>query len=297
MKNWKISLAVLGVVLAATPAWAQSTAALSQEIDELREDLKILQRQMYRGQMSDDVLADSGSVQQRLSQMEETVRQISGRMDEIDYKFKQIDERFDTLNRDFDVRFKMLEGKPISGSGVGTNVSTKQYDAPVAANPAKSVTGDAVEGPCHQGVDRSAGKVESIVGVQPADGLPYGGHRGHGLGITDWAEQIQVHIHQAGAAQNGLQNGNEHQLHHRGQVAHHKIGDELGNPGVCFPAADHRLPGPLLTGTTHGHCLPLSMGFLSVPTPAGFPPRPAQDRSRPAAQWPALLRSRCRCWR
>lgn len=48
-------------------------------------------------------------------------------------------------------------------------------------NPAvgQVTAGDAVEGPCHQGVDRSAGKVENIVGVQPADGLPYDGGDRH----------------------------------------------------------------------------------------------------------------------
>lgn len=145
MRNWKISTAALALWVCCAPAFAQSTAALSQEIEELREDLRVLQRQMYRGQVSNDPGEYSGTVQQRLSQLEETVRKVSGRMDEIDYKFKQIDERFNVLNKDIDVRFKMLEGKPISG-GLGVENKAQKFDAPVASNPAKFVAGEQVQG-------------------------------------------------------------------------------------------------------------------------------------------------------
>ncbi len=144
MKNWKLSLIVLSCAVMPLAAWAQT--GLEADVRQLREDVRVLQNQIYRGQIDGDPTANSGTVQQRLSQMEETVRQISGRMDELEHQFKQVDERFKVLNQDIDVRFKLLEGKKIEAKGLGTEAKSKKFDAPVAANPAKSLSGDSVSG-------------------------------------------------------------------------------------------------------------------------------------------------------
>lgn len=114
----------------------------------MREELQILQRKIYRETSSNDIpTATSSSVQVRLSQFEEQVRDLVGRMDEFDYKLKQIDERFKVMNQDIDVRFKMLEGKPINNTGLGTSAPTaKKYDAPVAKGAPKAIAGESVSG-------------------------------------------------------------------------------------------------------------------------------------------------------
>ena len=144
MKNWTLSLVVLSCAVMPLAALAQT--GLEADVRQLRDDLRVLQNQIYRGQIDGDPTANSGTVQQRLSQMEETVRQISGRMDELEHQFKQVDERFKVLNQDIDVRFKLLEGKSVAGSGAGTAAKSKRHEAPVAQNPAKSLTGDSVKG-------------------------------------------------------------------------------------------------------------------------------------------------------
>ena len=144
MKNWKLSLVVLSCAVMPLAALAQT--GLEADVRQLRDDLRVLQNQIYRGQIDGDPTANSGTVQQRLSQMEETVRQISGRMDELEHQFKQVDERFKVLNQDIDVRFKLLEGKKIDAKGLRTEAKGKKFDAPVAANPAKSLSGDSVSG-------------------------------------------------------------------------------------------------------------------------------------------------------
>ena len=70
MRNWKISTAALALWVCCAPAFAQSTAALSQEIEELREDLRVLQRQMYRGQVSNDPGEYSGTTDAYILQLE-----------------------------------------------------------------------------------------------------------------------------------------------------------------------------------------------------------------------------------
>ena len=147
MNKWKMLLGASVLVWAqAQEAEAQSLGTLQREVEVLREDVEVLQRQMYRDKNDFGAPASSGNVQQRLSQMEETVRQVSGRMDELEYQLKKIDERFDLMNKDIDVRFSLLEGKPVKGKGAGTAPKTKRYAAPKAQNAPKSVVGEAVKG-------------------------------------------------------------------------------------------------------------------------------------------------------
>ncbi len=148
MGKWTFfSLAIISMVLSVPDVSAQTVKSLSREVEDLREDLAVLQRQIYREKNDSDFSGQaSGNVQQRLSQLEEDVRKVSGRMDELEYQFKKVDERFKLMNQDIDVRFKLLEGKPVKGSGIGTNAKSKRYDAPVAQNAPKSVAGEAVTG-------------------------------------------------------------------------------------------------------------------------------------------------------
>lgn len=143
--------------------------------------------------------------------------------------------------------------------------------------------GNAVESFGHQGIDRTAGKVENIVGVQTADRLPCRSHSGHGLGIADGPEQMQVHVDQAGAAENRLQDGDQYQLHDGSQVAHHEIGDKLCNLRVGFPVVyDHLEEASFFTwvhlhGLLHLHTISactvprrLSAVICMVPGPSGL---------------------------
>lgn len=148
MLNWKFSVLALSCLAFTLPVQAQSLQSLSDDVENLREELEILQRRQYReNSMNDMPTATSSSVQQRLSQMEEQMRDLTGRLDEVNYQLKKIDERFQVINKDIDVRFKLLEGKPVTNSGLGTtSPSAKKYDAPVAKGAPKSISGESVKG-------------------------------------------------------------------------------------------------------------------------------------------------------
>ena len=147
MKNWKVAVLAGVALFWSFPLQAQSVDSLRREVNNLKEDMQLLQRQIYRSGNGEGVsAAASSNVQQRLSQMDETVRFVSGRMDELEHKIKQANERIDMISKDFDVRFKLLEGKSVAGSGAGTAAKSKRHEAPVAQNPAKSLTGDSVKG-------------------------------------------------------------------------------------------------------------------------------------------------------
>lgn len=129
----------LGLLLAANTAGAASNNALQRQIDNIREDMQVLQRQMARGGAS-----GSQDVVVQVSQMDETLRQAVGRMDVIEHQIKMLEEKINMINKDVDVRLKMMEGKEISGGGMSAQQPAKKFDAPVAKGAPAAVVGGAI---------------------------------------------------------------------------------------------------------------------------------------------------------
>lgn len=51
------------------------------------------------------------------------------------------------MNKDIDIRFKLLEGKPVSGgSGMLELPAKEKFAAPVAKDAPKSIVGDSIKG-------------------------------------------------------------------------------------------------------------------------------------------------------
>ncbi len=118
---------------------AASNNALQRQIDTVKEDLQVLQRQLARGGTGggQDVVV-------QVSQMDETLRQAVGRMDMIEHQLKTLEDKINMINKDMDIRLKMIEGKPIDGNGAGVSAPAKKFDAPVANGAASSVIGGAI---------------------------------------------------------------------------------------------------------------------------------------------------------
>ncbi len=143
MKTAKILLMSSVLFLNAVPVRAQN--ALQAEIDQLREDVQVLQRQAYREKQDGINPASAQSVAVQMGQFDENLRKAVGKIDELEYKIKILNERLDVMNKDIDMRFKMYEGKPLSGGGMGAADTTpKKFDAPVANGAPASILGGAV---------------------------------------------------------------------------------------------------------------------------------------------------------
>ncbi len=130
------AFALLGI----SAAKAQDVSVLQQELEDIREDIKILQRRSYNNE-------DKGEAVVQVSRLDEQVRSTSGKLDELEYKIKQLDEKIDMINKDIDVRIKMLEGKKIDSS-VSANIpdNTPKFSAPVAVDAPQSIVGGSISG-------------------------------------------------------------------------------------------------------------------------------------------------------
>lgn len=145
MNKLKVSgFALWAVLTAPAMVYGVEPYAFQADVDELREDLKVLQRQVYRSQ-TDAPAGKSSDVMVRMSDFEEQLRQMNGKIEEVNYKIKQLNDRMDMINKDIDVRFRMIEGKPLNG-GAGTQAKSKKFDAPVANNAPKSLLGESIKG-------------------------------------------------------------------------------------------------------------------------------------------------------
>ncbi len=144
MNKIKFCSVVLGCSLFAVPVQAIGNYASQREVDNLREDIEVLQRQLYRDQ-SNVPAGKSSDILVRMSDFEEQIRNMNGKVEELGYKIKMLNDRLDMINKDVDVRIKMIEGKPISG-GVGTASKGPKFAAPKADNAPKSLTGDSIKG-------------------------------------------------------------------------------------------------------------------------------------------------------
>lgn len=145
-----------GSLLSAVPAYASSD--MQKELEELREDLQVLQRQIYRGAGSSSAetskssavsqdQAAAGNVQVKIGEYDEVIRKVNGRMDTLEYQVKQLSGKLDKINRDMEIRFKILEGRPVPANlSAPTPAIPTTYEAPVASGAAKAVTGDGIQG-------------------------------------------------------------------------------------------------------------------------------------------------------
>lgn len=129
------SLTFAAALLTATPVWAQDATVIRQELDDMREDIKILQRRIYSAN-------DEGDFVVQLGRLDEQVRATSGKLDELEYKIKQLEEKINLVNKDIDVRIKLLEGKKISAADtLAVADNSPKFAAPVASEAAQSLVG------------------------------------------------------------------------------------------------------------------------------------------------------------
>jgi len=115
---------------------------VQRQIEILREDLQVLQRQIARtGNTSGE------DVVMQVSQLDENVRALTGRLDMIEYNIKTLEGKLNNINKDIDLRLNMLEGKGMTTASSDLSVSggevktPKKFEAPVANEAPAAILG------------------------------------------------------------------------------------------------------------------------------------------------------------
>ena len=103
MNHKYLSFACAAILCSAVSAQAQQYNApepIMNEIEAIRQELAILQRQMYREQ--NDGISNPRSaadIAVKIGEFDEKLRQISGQVDETNYKIKQLENKIDLINK------------------------------------------------------------------------------------------------------------------------------------------------------------------------------------------------------
>ena len=88
---------------------------LREDINKLKEDLVMIQRQLYRDK--NDTTAPDASVsniQVRLGEYDQLIRDINGKVENIEYRLSQLEKKIETFDKDIDLRFEQFKKQGIS---------------------------------------------------------------------------------------------------------------------------------------------------------------------------------------
>jgi tol-pal system protein YbgF len=152
-------LALLALLIpAAAQAQSPETRMLLDRIDRLQRDVDTLQRQVYRGQVPSAPVgaplppgtanamppvavqgeglstAAINRFETRISQLEATLRELTGKIEEISYANEQTRRQLEKLSGDVDVRFQEIEKQRPPAGQTASAAPSSQANAPSPAS-------------------------------------------------------------------------------------------------------------------------------------------------------------------
>ncbi len=128
---------VVGLV-ALQPSGSAKAQDMTRELQNIKRDLADLQRYVYQGQTgtaptpltpgasdtSSEGSASTAQLQVRIQQLEHSLRESNGKVEEVQFRLRQLDQRLETALADIDYRLTELEGgTPAPRSQSGTQSS------------------------------------------------------------------------------------------------------------------------------------------------------------------------------
>lgn len=138
--------ALLGMTVpGGAPVRAQESN-MTRQVEQLRKDIDLLQRYVYREGVPSGGVADGGSSdgspaaarqQVQINEIERAVTQLTGQIEEFDFRIRKIEDRLDRLVSDVDFRLGQLEGGANAG-GTQTGAVAPSAAAGAAANGASA---------------------------------------------------------------------------------------------------------------------------------------------------------------
>lgn len=122
--------------LGSLPVHAQD-ANMSRQVEQLRKDLDLLQRYVYREGTGDAAQAAASSgggastpaaarQQVQISDLERTTSQLTGQLEQFDFRIRKMEDRLERLVADIDFRLSQLEGGAVSANGVNADGAAAQ---------------------------------------------------------------------------------------------------------------------------------------------------------------------------
>jgi tol-pal system protein YbgF len=176
---------ISGLLLAGTviPAMAQDAQTLDR-LNRLENDLRTLQRQVYRGSPPPPSSSSGGSslmdasdgssaanrLNARIDELENQIRQMTGRFEEVEFASSQANRRIDKLVEDVDFRLNQLErgGQPPTGQPGGGQQSAPQTGSVEQVKPTAQQQGVPAASTQQGGTPVARGSTSATPGQAPS---------------------------------------------------------------------------------------------------------------------------------
>lgn len=179
---------ILGALLLSLPAAAQDAQTLDR-LNRLENDLRTLQRQVYRGgpapsgsgAVSSAPLSDGGDsssianrLNSRIDELENQIRELTGRFEQVEFNSSQANRRIDKLVEDVDFRLTQIErgGGAQAGQAAGSIEQVKPPAATPAAGPQPGQQAAASQNQVRGSTSATPGQAptkEGVLGSMPVD--------------------------------------------------------------------------------------------------------------------------------
>lgn len=108
----KIALFCLGLMFA-TPAmavWEGDPTYLQEQIKQIKDDIVVMQRQLYRDKNDTTAPQESVSnVQMKMGEYDQMIRDMNGKVENIEYRLNTLEKKMEMIDKDIELRFSQMK--------------------------------------------------------------------------------------------------------------------------------------------------------------------------------------------
>ena len=100
---------------------------LREDVNKLKEDMIIVQRQLYR-EKNDNIapVESTSNVQMRLGEYDQLIRDMNGKVENIEYRLGLLEKKIETFDKDIELRLEQFKRQSQNADYVEANKTTPQ---------------------------------------------------------------------------------------------------------------------------------------------------------------------------
>lgn len=134
MKRTVLSIGFIALLMSTAPVTAQNINAVEARLDRMEREMQTLSRSVFKGDVPPPQITTSGgvsasdnaAVEMRINQMEETIRRLTGQIEEQGYQLRQMQQKLDQTS-------SVQTSTPSSGTKTVTLDDNAEVDSSVSS--------------------------------------------------------------------------------------------------------------------------------------------------------------------